>query len=135
MGDDIRWLQRFEHYLKAFALLDEAVTLSRQRSLSDLEQQGLIQRFEFTHELAWNVLKDYLEFQGYTGITGSRDAVRLAFERGLIGHGELWMEMIKSRNQSSHTYNEEVAEEIAGRIVHAYHNVLRDFADRMKAHV
>ncbi|MDR2705587.1 MAG: nucleotidyltransferase substrate binding protein, partial [Planctomycetaceae bacterium] len=91
--DDIRWKQRFSNFLKAFALLEEAVQLKSQRTLSDLEAQGLIQRFEFTHELAWNVLKDYLEYQGETFITGSRDATRNAFNVNLIEDGDTWMEM------------------------------------------
>jgi dipeptidase len=63
-NQDIRWMQRFQNYRQALARLSEAVALSRQRALSELEEQGLIQAFEFTHELAWNVLKDYLEAAG-----------------------------------------------------------------------
>jgi len=70
-GEEIRWQQRFQNFLRAFALFEEAVQLYHERGLSELEGQGLIQRFEFTHELAWNVLKDYFEYQGNTSITGS----------------------------------------------------------------
>nr|VFJ56069.1 MAG: nucleotidyltransferase substrate binding protein, HI0074 family [Candidatus Kentron sp. DK] len=73
---DIRWRQRFDNYRQALARLRDAVALRQQRPLSDLEQQGLIKAFEFTHELAWNVMKDYFEYQGNTRITGSRDAIR-----------------------------------------------------------
>ena len=109
---DIRWQQRFHNFLKAFSLLEQAVMQCKKSGLSDLEEQGLIQRFEFTHELAWKVLKDYFEYQGNSDITGSRDATREAFNRGIIQDGEAWMEMIKSRNKSSHTYNEDTAKEI-----------------------
>jgi nucleotidyltransferase substrate binding protein (TIGR01987 family) len=109
---DIRWKQRFDNYLRAFQSLIEAVELSQVRVLSKLERQGLIQGFEFTHELAWNVLKDYLEYKGFTNLIGSRDATRLAFKNGLITDGEAWMDMIKACNLSSHTYNTEVAESI-----------------------
>ena len=85
-----------------------------------LEQQGLIQGFEFTHELAWNLLKDYLQYKGITEVIGSRDATRLAFQNGLILDGEGWMAMIKARNQSSHTYNMEQAEAIARDVVDCY---------------
>ncbi len=78
-NQDIRWQKRFQNFLKAFSLLEEAVMKYQNEGISDLEEQGLIQRFEFTHELAWNVLKDYFEYQGITGITGSRDAAREAF--------------------------------------------------------
>jgi nucleotidyltransferase substrate binding protein (TIGR01987 family) len=89
----------------------------QQRGLSDLEKQGVIQAFEFTHELAWNVMKDYFSWQGNPNITGSRDAIREAFNKGLITEGDGWMEMIKSRNQTSHTYNKLVANEIVEKIL------------------
>jgi len=115
--EDIRWKQRFDNYLRAFDTLRRAVVLARQRDLSELEQQGLIQGFEFTHELAWNVLKDYLEENGISGIIGSKGATREAFKNGLIVDGESWMEMIKSRNLSPHTYNQDTAEEVGTNIL------------------
>ncbi|MBS0172626.1 MAG: nucleotidyltransferase substrate binding protein [Nitrospira sp.] len=129
---DIRWQQRFANYERALARLTDAVDLASQRALSDLEKQGLIQTFEFTHELAWNVMKDYLVWQGATDITGSRDATRESFSRGIIEDGEGWMEMIKSRNQTSHTYNDKVADEITGRITGVYHALFVAFACRMR---
>lgn len=110
---DIRWIQRFDNFKRAVATLRRAVDLSEQRGLSELEQQGLIQGFEFTHELAWNVLKDYLEEQGFVGIIGSKNATREAFKNSLLTDGQVWMDMIKARNQTSHTYKTEIAEEIA----------------------
>jgi nucleotidyltransferase substrate binding protein (TIGR01987 family) len=95
--------------------------LGQQRPLSKLEKQGLIQGFEFTHELGWNVLKDYLESKGYTGLIGSRDATRTAFKNELITDGDAWMDMIKARNQSSHTYNLDVAESIAQDILQRFY--------------
>jgi nucleotidyltransferase substrate binding protein (TIGR01987 family) len=130
-SEDIRWTQRFQNFIKAFALLEEAVEINNRQGLSDLEEQGLIQRFEFTHELAWNVFKDYFDYQGNTQITGSRDATREAFNKGLIQDGEGWMEMIKSRNQSSHTYNEEVAADLKNKITKNYHNLFRAFKKKM----
>lgn len=128
---DIRWQQRFDNFLKAFSLLEKAVLLHQESGLSELEEQGLIQRFEFTHELAWNVLKDYFEYQGNTSITGSRDATREAFNKGLIDDGEGWMEMIKSRNQSSHTYNEDTAKEIVQNISEWYYGLFVAFKEKM----
>jgi nucleotidyltransferase substrate binding protein (TIGR01987 family) len=130
---DVRWQQRFANYHRALSRLTDAVELSNQRPLTDLEKQGLIQAFEFTHELAWNVMKDYLAWQGTVDITGSRDATRESFSRGLVEDGEGWMEMIKSRNQTSHTYNEKVADEIAARIIGTYHPLFAAFAARMRA--
>ncbi len=77
---DIRWQQRFNNYTKALAQLRDAVTLAQQRSLSKLEQQDLIQGFEFTHELAWKTLKDFLEHRGVLDLYGSKDATRQAFK-------------------------------------------------------
>ncbi len=131
-NQDIRWQQRFQNFEKAFSLLEQAVNLSNERPLNELEEQGLIQRFEFTHELAWQVLKDYFEYQGNTAITGSRDATREAFNKGLIKDGEGWMDMIKSRNQSSHTYNEEVAAEIMNKIIHQYYALFADFKTKIR---
>jgi len=133
MEADIRWKQRLANYRKAFDRLDEAVLLSRSRALSDLERQGLIHAFEFTHELAWNLMKDWFEYQGNAGISGSRDATREAFRMGLIQDGETWMEMIRSRNQSSHTYNLETALEIATAVDERYWAVFGSFLDSMDA--
>ena len=99
--------------------------------MSDLEKQGLIQSFEFTHELAWNVMKDYFLDQGNPNITGSRDAVREAFSKGLIAEGEQWMEMIKSRNLSAHTYNHKVADEITEKITKVYFSLFDSFLSKM----
>ncbi len=88
--------------------------------LSELEKQGLIKAFEYTYELAWNTLKDFLEFQGQTDIYGSRDATRTAFQLGIIENGESWLDMLKSRSATSHTYNIEVAEEICQAVTADY---------------
>lgn len=120
MEMDIRWQQRFQNYRKALSQLQEATDLSKSRELSKLEKQGLIQGFEYTYELAWNTLKDYLTYLGIAGLIGSRDSIREAFNRNLIDDGQIWMEMLKDRNRSAHTYNEEIAEEIVKNILSAY---------------
>jgi nucleotidyltransferase substrate binding protein (TIGR01987 family) len=117
---DIRWQQRFSNYKKALLQLQNAVELSVQRALSNLEKQGVIQAFEFTHELAWNVLKDYLEDQGNQNVKGSKDATREAFKVALIADGEQWMAMIQSRNISSHTYDERTADQLVSVIIKQY---------------
>ncbi|MBK6356513.1 MAG: nucleotidyltransferase substrate binding protein [Betaproteobacteria bacterium] len=129
---DVRWIQRLNNYSQALRRLSDAVELAAQRALSPLEQQGLIQAFEFTHELAWNVMKDYFYWQGDAAITGSRDATREAFAKGLLEDGEGWMAMIRSRNQSSHTYNQAVAEAIVGAVIGNYHRLLAAFEQRMR---
>jgi nucleotidyltransferase substrate binding protein (TIGR01987 family) len=119
-AQDIRWIQRFNHFSKAFSQLSDAVQLAQQRPLSKLEEQGLIQAFEYTHELAWNALKDFLESRGVRNLYGSKDATREAFKGGLIDNGEVWMDMIQSRNLTSHTYNESTVSHIVSAILNAY---------------
>lgn len=114
---DIRWEQRFSNYQKALNQLKKFIDKGE---LSELEEQGLIKAFEYTYELAWNTIKDFLEYRGQTNIYGSRDATRKAFELGIIEDGESWMDMLKSRNATSHTYNEEVAEEICQAVSETY---------------
>jgi nucleotidyltransferase substrate binding protein (TIGR01987 family) len=130
---DVRWLQRLNNYTLALRRLADAVELAEQRPLTSLEQQGLIQAFEFTHELAWNVMKDYFYWQGNSAIAGARDATREAFSKGLVDEGEGWMAMIKSRNLSSHTYNQNVADAIVGAVIAQYYPLLKAFAHRMQA--
>ena len=130
MTQDIRWKQRFENFQRAFKQLSLAMDLKAQRPLSDLEQQGLIQGFEFTHELAWNVLKDYLEMEGIQGLIGSRSTAREAFKRGLVMDGEAWMDMIEKRNLSSHTYNQTVALTIVEAIAERYYPAFCELQQR-----
>lgn len=127
---DIRWRQRLANFQKALAQLTEAIDLSSQRPLSKLEQQGLIQAFEYTYELAWNVFKDFLVNQGNRSIFGSRDAIREAFKLDLIEDGEGWMEMFKDRNLTSHTYNEDTANEITDKIISRYYSLFLAFEQR-----
>ncbi len=117
---DIRWQQRFLNFNKALTQLKNAVELAQERELSELEQQGLVQAFEFTHELAWKTLKDFLEYRGNSDIYGSKDATRKSFKLGLLENGEIWMAMIQSRNQTSHTYNEEIVKKIVAAIEKDY---------------
>ena len=132
---DVRWIQRFTHFVKALSQLKEAVELAQQRPLSRLEAQGMIQAFEFTHELAWNTLKDFLEDRGVQGLYGSKDASRAAFKAGLIENGEAWMDMIQSRNLTTHTYDEATAAQIISAIRSTYFaefEALRVKLDEMK---
>lgn len=132
---DIRWLQRFSNYRKALAKLRQAVELvPKQQELSEeideLLQEGLIQRFEYTHELSWKVMKDYAEYQGYTDIHGSRDAIRKALEMGII-EDKQWMNTINDRNLTSHNYDDDVAAEIYQAIVQIYYPLFCQFEEKM----
>lgn len=127
-----RWIQRFDNYKRAHASLADAMELMSTRELSDLEKQGVIQAFEFTWELAWNLLKDYLQWQGETEITGARDAIREAFSRGLIEEGHVWMAMLQDRNRTSHTYNESTMKEILSSIQSQYADQLNKLKMRFE---
>jgi len=127
---DIRWIQRFNHFKKA---LNQLTKFIEKGKLNELEQQGVIQSFEYTYELAWNTLKDYFEHQGETGIHGSRDAFRLAFKRGLIEDGETWMDMIESRALTTHTYNEDIAKDIANNIFNRYFSEFQTLRTKMES--
>ena len=130
--EDIRWKQRFFNYKRALLQLNNAVELNQQRPLSNLEKQGLIQSFEYCHELAWNVLKDFFEYQGKTSMMVSRDATREAFNRDLLSNGEAWMQMITSRNQTSHTYDEAIADAIAKKIITIYQPLFVELQHKMQ---
>jgi nucleotidyltransferase substrate binding protein (TIGR01987 family) len=126
--EDIRWVQRFSNYNKALAQLKRFFA---KKDLNELEEQGLIKAFEYTYELAWNTIKDFYEDQGETGIQGSKDAVRLAFKRGLIGEGESWMEMIENRKLTVHTYNEATATEVVNLIKKKYFDLFINLQDSL----
>jgi nucleotidyltransferase substrate binding protein (TIGR01987 family) len=130
---DVRWVQRLRNFEKALGQLKRATELARERELSDLERQGLVQAFEFTHELAWKTMKDFFEERGQSGIYGSKDASRAAFAAGLIANGEQWMRMIGSRNETTHTYNEETVEAICEAIVEDYMPALEEACVRLCA--
>ena len=136
MSVDVRWHQRLSNFNLVLHELSEAVALSDERPLSKLEEQGLIQAFEYNYDLAWNVIKDFYQAQAEVGIQGSRDAIRMAFKRGLIENGTLWMEMIKSRVLTSHTYNRETAIQISAQIINEYYGafvLLNNKLNQLKA--
>lgn len=130
-NDDIRWVQRFSNYQAALIQLKDAVELYNERALSLIEKQGMIQAFEFTHELAWKVLKDYLEYQSAIKVSGSRDAVKESFKIELLNDGQVWLEMIETRNNTSHTYDKEIAENTVNAIVKKYFSQFVDLENKM----
>jgi len=125
---DIRWEQRFANYQKALNQLQKFINKGE---LSELEEQGLVKAFEYTYDLAWTTLKDFLEYRGQTDIYGSRDAIRKAFQLDLIDDGESWMDMLKSRNKTSHTYNKETAEEICQAVKDVYYSLFQKLETRL----
>lgn len=148
---DIRWEQRFSNFRKALKKLSEAndMVVGRLKEneadkhndheaagvVEDIIKEGFIQRFEYTFELAWNVMKDYALYQGNTDISGSRDAIRFAYSTNLIDNGDTWMEMIQSRIKTSHTYNEETANEIFLKVLNEYYPEFLKFEKMIKGKI
>lgn len=125
----IRWKQRFQNFEKAFSQLKVAV--EQYPDLSDLEKEGLIQRFEYTFELAWKTLKDFLESQG-VDVKFPRDTIKQAFHYELIANGEVWMDMLEKRNLIAHTYNEENFKTAVLTITSNYYSALESLFDDLK---
>lgn len=128
-----RWEQRLDSYHKALARLADIVGASKKRALNEFERDGLVQRFEFTHELSWKLMKAYAEYQGFDGIGDSRDATRKAFEMSLISDGQSWMDMIKSRNETSHNYDGSMADDVVDSIINRFYPLLADFYQKMNS--
>lgn len=124
--NDIRWKQRFENFEKAFILLRSS--FENQSEFSELEKEGIVQRFEYTFELAWKTLKDYIEYNGIIiEETTPRRVIKKAFETNIIKDGDLWIKMLVQRNLLSHTYNQETFDLSIDLIKNDYINLLEDF--------
>ena len=123
---DIRWRQRFDNFERAFRKLDLAVNTHNQMPDDELIAIALIKSFEFTYELGWKTLKDYLE---YTGIEVKlpREVIKQAFANELVENGQIWINMLEDRNLMAHTYNDERAKIAIDRIVNQYFSALRSF--------
>ncbi|HEY6913035.1 MAG TPA: nucleotidyltransferase substrate binding protein, partial [Paludibacter sp.] len=126
---DIRWQQRFINFDKAFKQLER---FKEVENLNELEKQGLIKAFEYTFELSWKTLQDLLKEKGYIDIVGPRPVIEQSFQDGYIADGNGWMRMHKSRNLTSHTYDEQTAEEIITNIRKEYYYLLRDLRLRLQ---
>ena len=113
---DIRWKQRFENFDKSYKLLNK---YAKQPITTELERAGIIQFFEMTFELAWKVLKDYLEAQEYL-VKSPRETVKQACQIGLIDNGHVWMDALSNRNLTTHTYDEELANKMTNEIITMY---------------
>ncbi len=130
---DVRWIQRFHNYRKALARLGDAVQLSQERKLSDLEEQGMIQAFEFTFDLAWKTLQDLLRENNRPNGNGGPSVIfAQAFADGYTKDEEGWKELKKSRELSSHTYDEETADEIAANIVDVFYGLFIQLETRLQ---
>ena len=126
MKNDIRWIQRLSNYEKALNRLAELVELASERDLSEIEKEALIQRFTYTYELSWNVIKDFFESLGEVSISGSKDAFVLAQRRNLIVQAQVLIDTIKSRQLACHAYDEEKINTVFHDIVEKYYNAFEE---------
>ena len=131
MTNEPRWKYRFTNFSRAFTLLRDALEPGV-GALNQLEREGVIQRFEYTFELAWNTLKDRLEYDGIVLHTVTpRSVIRQAFQSGIIGDGETWLDMLTDRNLSSHTYDATRIEAVLNNIYNRYLALLNDLYQRL----
>jgi nucleotidyltransferase substrate binding protein (TIGR01987 family) len=114
----MRWKQRFQNFEKAFSQFEKAVLQIDE--LSTLEKEGLIQRFEYTFELAWKTLKDFLESENVEA-RFPREVIKKGFQYEIISNGEVWMEMLENRNLMTHTYDEEIFESAVKLAVRSFY--------------
>jgi len=128
-NNDIRWKQRFQNFEKAMGHLEDALEIE---DPDLLQKAGIIQFFEMSYELAWNVLKDYLEEQGFIEEISPRSAIKKAFEVGLIENGHVWMNLLLDRNLSAHTYDEEKATQVEELIHERYFPLLKQLYQTLK---
>jgi nucleotidyltransferase substrate binding protein (TIGR01987 family) len=126
---ELRWRQRYQNLLRAYALFDEGVMA---KNLNRLEKEGLIQRFEYTFELSWKTMKDYLEARGIDA-NYPRDVIKEAFASGLVGSGEVWMEMLERRNLLSHTYDEKSFEMAFELVKGSFYSAIEDLVRKLES--
>jgi len=131
LNEDIRWKQRFSNYNKAVMQLTEFL---EKGELNKFEVQGLIQCFEYTFELAWKTMKDYLEQEGYE-VKSPRSAIQTAFQIQLITDGHTWIDALNKRNLMAHTYNEDVANEAELLITEKYYPVIKELLSKLREEV
>ena len=128
---DVRWEQRFENFEKAFSFFKRAC---KKKNYSPLEASGLVKAFEFTFELAWKTLKDYLEM---TGIDAKfpRDVIKQSYNTQLIEDGHRWMLMLEKRNELSHTYDQKEADKAVAIIKSKYFSAVEQVYKKLKQRI
>jgi len=129
MEDNLtRCRQRFSNYEKSLGHLKLTV---EKDSLNEIEKAGLIQFFEVTFELAWKVMKDFLTAEGFE-VKSPRSSIKTAFEYGLLEDGALWLEALEKRNLASHTYDDQILDELEELIINSYYPILEEFKEAIK---
>src|SRR5690554_547187 len=132
MNNEFRWKQRLENFCKAYDTFCRALNRHKELPEDEIIKMALVQAFEFTYELAWNVMKDYLESEGFTEVKSPKQTMRTAFQAGLINDGEKWMEMIQKRNLASHAYDQTILDETVQYIKDEFYPLVTKFYEDMK---
>lgn len=126
---DIRWKQRFQNFEKAYLLLERTLNINNP---SEAEKGGLIQFYEMAFELAWKLMKDYLEEKGFT-LDSPRESIKQAFQSGMIEDGQDWMDALTDRNLTTHTYDEKTADKVVSSIRVSYFPILQRLYSKVKS--
>lgn len=132
MNNDLRWKQRFQNFEKAYNTLNRALTRFDEEPEDEMIQMALVQAFEFTYELSWNTMKDYLENEGFDEVKNAKQTIRTAFQAELIYDAEKWMDVIQKRNLASHTYNQIILEETVSYITEEFFPLVRRLYEDLK---
>lgn len=130
-NQDIRWKQRFQNYEKAFQRLSRAINVVKATPDDDLLQSGLVQTYEYTFELAWKTLKDYLELEGFI-LRSPRETIRQGFQSGYITNAEDWLQALSDRNLTVHIYDDEIISRVLKDIFERYFFILQTFYETFK---
>lgn len=133
MGEnDVRWKQRFSNFERSLRFLGDALEIENP---DFIQKAGLIQFFEMTFELSWKVMKDYLQEQGFSELRFPRETIKTAFETELVANGHTWLEALKNRNLTAHTYDEEAADKVVALIRNSYYGLLQELSVNLKSEI
>ncbi|WP_418697888.1 nucleotidyltransferase substrate binding protein [Bacteroides sp.] len=131
-NQDIRWKQRFQNYEKAFKRLTRAIEVVKATPDDDLLQSGLVQTYEYTFELAWKTLKDYLESEGFL-LRSPRETIRQGFQSGYITNAEDWLQALTDYDLTVHIYDDGIMARVLKDIFERYFFILQEFYTSFKA--
>ena len=129
MTDDIRWLQRFQNFEKAFLLLSGAL---HDTNPDVVHRAGIIQFFEMCFELSWKTMKDFLEEEGFSKVLSPRDSIKLASQNDLISDGHIWLQALEDRNLTAHTYDDATSKKVEDLIRHIYFPMIHELMETLK---
>lgn len=132
MNNEQRWKQRFQNFENAYNTFCRVINTFEQNKSDEIVQMALVQSYEFTIELAWKTLKDYLENEGFDEVKNPKQTIRQAFQSELIHNPEIWMNAIEKRNLTSHVYNKDILQEVVDFIYNEFLSIVSDLYHLLK---